>query len=119
MAISIHLTLPRTWLVIAVPLALTADTVRQSNLTILVFELIQLFKLITPKMQVLPCFALGFHLLSWAEHFATIHAGAVVQRNAVSVVVLKLVIWAVTATVTGHAATLQITPKEFFFFVNR
>lgn len=63
-------------------------------------------------MQALPGFAVGFDSLSCTEHFATVHTGAVFQRHTVSKVILILVMWAVTATITGHAGTLEITPKE-------
>lgn len=61
----------------------------------------------------LPCFAVGFDVLSHAEYFATVHTGAVVQRNTVSTVILILVMWAVAATLTGHIGHLEITPKEY------
>ncbi len=62
--------------------------------------------------QVLPYFAVGFDVLSCPEYFATVHTGAVVQRNTGSIVILILARWAVTAALAGHAGALEITPKE-------
>lgn len=74
MSISINLTLLWTWLVVAVPLTVSTHT----------------------------CFAVGCDVLPRTEHFAAVHTGAVVQRDTVSMVILILVMWAVTATYTGH-----------------
>ena len=74
-----------------------------------------LFELTNRKaaiMQALPCFTVGFDMLSCTEYSATVHTGAVVQRNTVSTVIFVLFIWAVTATLTVHCGTLEITPKE-------
>lgn len=65
-------------------------------------------------MQVLPCFTVGFDYLSRSKYFAAVHAGAVVQRNTVSVVIFILVMWAVTATLTGHTGILEITSNKTF-----
>lgn len=65
------------------------------------------------QMQALPCFALGFDSLSCTVHIATVHTGAVVQKNAVAMVILILVMWAVTATLAGPAGVLETKRKSF------
>lgn len=66
-------------------------------------------------MQVLPGFAVCFcfDMLSWAEYFATVHTGAVVPSNTVSMVILILALWAVAATVTNGTVALEINQKMF------
>lgn len=47
-------------------------------------------------------------MLSCTENSAAVNTGTVVSRNTVSMVILVLVMWAVTATLTGHVGTLEI-----------
>lgn len=65
-------------------------------------------------MHMLPGFAVGLDMLSCSEHFSTVYTGAISKRHTVSKVILILVTWTITATITCHAGTLEIKPKEFF-----
>lgn len=63
---------------------------------------------------VLPGFAIGFDPLSRTEDFPAVHAGAVFQRNTFPKVILILVMWAVTATITCHTDPLEKKEKCLF-----
>lgn len=62
------------------------------------------------EMEMLPCFTVGFDMLSCTEDFTAVHTSAVVHRNTVAVVILKLVMWTVTTTLAGRVGTLEVIP---------
>lgn len=65
-------------------------------------------------MEMLPFFTVGFDMLSCTEDFPAVHTGAVVHRNTVAMVIFKLVMRAVTTTLTGRTGTLEVAQEEIF-----
>lgn len=65
-------------------------------------------------IKVLPFFTAGSDMLSCTEDFTTVHAGAIVPRNTVSMVIFIFIIWAVTATHTCHVGTLQMKQNRAY-----
>lgn len=66
----------------------------------------------------LPCFTVGFDVLPWSKHFPTVHTGTVVHGDTVSTVVLVLVMWTVTAALTGHSHSLERTTTYISTYSN-
>lgn len=105
-SISINFTLPRARLTFALPLTPATDTVRQSTNILVHYSFISFFEKTSWKVAI-PGFAAGFDTLSCTEYFPIVHTGAVFQRDTVS----KMVMWAVTATITGHTDPLGYMKK--------
>lgn len=114
-SIPINLTLPGTRLVPAAPLTPTTDTGTEEHGSLCAPSLLPLYFFFfinkrDPTM-VLPGFAVAFDTLSSPEHPPAVHTGAVFHRNAVSKVILVLVVRAVAAAVTRRTGSLETGQK--------